>query len=216
MAQAFRAGTQLGTGIKFKMSYDAIIVLGRGISEGGVLPKISLESVYKAKELLLQGLAPRIIFCGKWSRHYNFVPKRTEANAMKALALEIGTPEDQIFIEDQSLDTISNLYYAKKKYLIPNNWRKVLLLTLHKNDKRALLMAEYILGPDYTIAGHSIDFEFPEDKADYILNTEKQKVRMLKEFMQNNNIKPGNHELLFKEHLRFIKEHDIKPTFKEK
>lgn len=189
------------------MKYDAIIVLGRGISKEGDLPETSIKSVRQAKDLLDQKVAPRAIFCGKWSRHYGYVPTRTEAEAMKALALKIGISEDQIYLEDQSLDTISNLYYAKKRYLIPNNWGSVLLLTLHEHDERALLMAKLILGPEYVIDGQSIDFEFPKDKIDYILDTEKEKVRILKKFVQDNQIEPGDHEKLFKEH-------NIPPTFK--
>ena len=195
------------------MKYDALLVLGRGISKEGNLPEMSIKSVEKAKELLDNGQVARIIFCGKWSRHFDFTPPTTEAAAMKELALKLGAQEDKLFIEDQSLDTISNLYYAKKRYLAPQNWRAILLLTLHENDERALLMARYMFGPEYEIEGVSIGYEFPSDKAEYILQTERDKVRIFKEFVESNHIEQGDDDRLFQEHLRYIEGHDIPPTF---
>lgn len=195
------------------MKYDLIVVLGRGISKEGILPPVSLKSVKIAKELLDKGLAPRVLFCGKWSRHFEYTPPITEAKAMSELAIKMGVSEKDIFLEDQSLDTISNFYYAKK-ILVQNNWKNILLLTLHKKDVRALIMAKYILGNDYKIDSHSIDFEFPEDKAAYILDTETKKVKLFKGFLRKNKIRPGEDEKLFEAHQKYIRENVIPPTFK--
>jgi uncharacterized SAM-binding protein YcdF (DUF218 family) len=197
------------------MPYDVILALGRGISKDGELPRVSVENVKVAKSLLEQRVAPRIVFSGRWSRHYAYTPVKTEAQAMKELAVELGVDPKDVVTETKSLDTVSNFYYLKKGVLEPNSWKKILLLTLHKEDERALLTGQYILGPEYEIEPYSIDYTFSLKKADYILETERKKVAILRDFISRNNIRPGDHEKFLKQHQAYIDEHDIPPTFKE-
>lgn len=197
------------------MKYDAILVLGKGIREDGSLPEMSVESIKAATNLLKKEIAPRLILCGKWSRHYLYEPARTEASAMKDLAISLGALEEKIFTEEESLDTISNFYYVKKRFLLPNNWKRILLLTLHKNDERAPMMAKYILGPSFICDSFPIGYNFPPDRLIAIKEIEKEKMLILKNFFKEHKIRPGDDEKIFQEHLRYIDSHNIKPTFRD-
>ena len=132
---------------------------------------------------------------------------------MKNLALSLGASEENIFLEEESLDTISNIYYAKKNLLQPNNWTRLLLLTLYKNDERALLTAHYVLGPSYVCDRLSVDYHFPPEKLEKIEKAETEKVRVLKDFLKDKAIAPGDHERIFQEHLGYIDSHQIESTY---
>jgi uncharacterized SAM-binding protein YcdF (DUF218 family) len=118
-------------------TYDAIIVLGRGISPEGEIPESAKATVQKAVQLHKDGVANYIIFSGKWSRSSSYIPPTTEAKAMSDYSKDLGLPEKSIILEEESLDTISNCYYIKTRILLAKKWISLLLITLHPVDKRA-------------------------------------------------------------------------------
>jgi len=197
------------------MNSKTLIVLGRGISKEGNLPPMSVRSVEKAQELLVGDRVGQVLFCGKWSRHFDYLPPKTEAAAMRELALSLGVPEERIFVEDQSLDTISNLYYAKKRYLAPNGWHDIMLLTMYETDERGVLVAKCMLGPAYAVEGVPMGYALPSEKAEYIVRTEREKVAIFRKFVRENQIEAGDDERLFREHQRYVAAHDLPATFRD-
>ncbi len=184
-------------------SYDVIAVLGRGVNSEGDIPKSVMAAILKAIDLYREGAAKKIIFSGKWSRHFDFTPPITEAQAMLNFALSKGLPKGTGIIEEESLDTLSNCYYIKTKQLIPNGWKKILLLKMFKNDDRAEFLMKQILGPEYIVDTLSIDFEFPPEKIASLQLIEPQKLANLKEFLKD--VTPGDHETIMKLHLNHLR-----------
>jgi len=181
--------------------YNAIIVLGRGISTDGKLPESAKSAIRKAIELVHEGLADIIVFSGKWSRHHDHTPPTTEARAGYAYAIEQGMHPDLGFIEEKSVDTLSNCYYIKTDILIPRHWHSVLLLTLRENDERAEFLLKKMLGPDYEVGVHCIHFAFSPETAQRLEQTEPEKTRRLKELLKD--IPDGNHEAIMRLHTEY-------------
>ncbi len=182
--------------------FDALIVLGRGISPTGELPNSVKGCIKKAAELYQDHIAPHIILSGKWYRHYDFVPPTTEAKAMSKLATELGVPPSAIFLEEDSLDTISNFYYIKTQILMPHQWHNVLLLVIPQNEGRPTYLMHKILGPDFLCETADVDFAFPTEKQADLLISERDKLAKLKEFL--HNVEDGDHETIFKMHNDYI------------
>ena len=187
------------------IKYDAVIVIGRGISQEGFLPDTSRACVEKSVDLYKAGITSNIIFSGKWSRHYTYIPPKTEAKAMSNLAIQFGLPEKAIILEEESLDTISNFYLIKTKILIPNNLKTVLLLKLNKNAGRAPFLMKKILGPEYLCESLSIDFDFPTERLKELELSEAEKLERLKVFLKD--IPEGDHETIMKRHLDYVRDH---------
>lgn len=186
-------------------NFDAILVLGRGISPTGELPKSAYACVEKAAELFSDGVAPRIIMSGKWARSFDYVPPCTESHAMKDLAVTLGVPAGAILIEDESLDTISNFYNVKTKFLTPNGWNRVLLLVLPALGSRPVYLMQKILGPEFTCDTAEVDFMFPPEKHAEKVKSEHEKLIKLQEFL--HDVSDGDHEAIFKMHMQYVAEH---------
>ena len=131
--------------------YDVIIVLGGGIDEQGAIPSNVALRVKEAVHLLNQNIASRIIMSGKWGYSAKYIPPRTEANAMKELAVQSGANSKAIFLEESSMDTLGNAYFCKTLFLITNNWRHVLVLVSDHHAQRTEYLFKKVLGPDYTL-----------------------------------------------------------------
>lgn len=130
---------------------DAIIVLGRGISQGGVLSPDSISRVEKAVELYSRGVAPKIIMSGSYSYHLDTPPPQTEAHAMKEIAIAYGVPKKDILEETKSKDTIGNVYFTKKLICEPNNWHDLTVIASDEHIARCRYLFEKIYGPSYVV-----------------------------------------------------------------
>lgn len=89
------------------MPSDVLVVLGARVLPGGV-PSGSLQArVEKAVELYQRGLAPRLIFSGGVG-----VNPPSEAQVMRALAVQLGVPAAACILEEQSHSTEQNARYS--------------------------------------------------------------------------------------------------------
>lgn len=177
-------------------TYDAILVLGRGIDQEGNIPDSAKDTVNKAVDLYKKGVSERIIFSGKWSYKYQGEYSTTEAEAMAEYARELGLPEDAILIENESDDTVTNVYFIKTKFLIPNNWRKVLLVTIEVIETRAFMILKKVLGPDYRCDVVVVDYKLPEDIREDVIRTESKKVEWTRK--SSKKFKDRDHESIYK------------------
>ena len=85
-----------------KENFEAILVCGTGINPDGSLTLSAIHNVKKSIELFLQKKAPLIVYSGKWAWNYNYIPSKTEASAMKNLAISLGINSKSILTEEES------------------------------------------------------------------------------------------------------------------
>ncbi|HET9425672.1 MAG TPA: YdcF family protein [Gemmatimonadaceae bacterium] len=140
---------------------SSLIVLGRGVRKDGSLGLIARARVDRALELFAMGVAPRVIFSGRSALMAEDIPAVTEAEAMAAYARAHGLPPVATFIEDQSRDTIGNAYFVRRRWLEPNGWKSIRVVTTDYHIPRAAWIFRKVLGPEYDVsfsAAHSDRF----------------------------------------------------------
>lgn len=71
---------------------------------------------------------------------------------MAAHARALGVPEEAILLEEESRDTIGNAYFVARRYLEPNDWRAIRIVTSDFHVPRTAWVFEKILGPDYDVS----------------------------------------------------------------
>jgi uncharacterized SAM-binding protein YcdF (DUF218 family) len=109
---------------------DLVVVLGGGLhSSGGLrseaeLDKYTYPRFYRGVQVFRENHAPKLAFCGGPNREGG----ETEGDTMKAMALRLGLPEDQILAETQSHTTFENLANLAR-LLPPGQGRRIGLVT---------------------------------------------------------------------------------------
>jgi uncharacterized SAM-binding protein YcdF (DUF218 family) len=131
---------------------DAIVVLGRGVRPDGSPGLIARARVDRALELFHLGVAPRVIFAGRSALMGDDDPAVTEAEAMVAYASTRGLPARASFVEDESRDTIGNAFFTWRRWLRPNDWRSIRVVTTDYHIPRAAWIFRKVLGPSYDVA----------------------------------------------------------------
>ncbi len=123
-----------------KRGFDAIIVLGAGVTKKGNLTRIARSRMGKAVELYQKGVAPRIVVSGK-----------REALAMRKYAVRKEIPGRCVFAENHSLDTIGNAFFTRKLFLEPGVWNRVVVVTSVFHVARAGFIFRKVLGKGYYV-----------------------------------------------------------------
>jgi uncharacterized SAM-binding protein YcdF (DUF218 family) len=111
---------------------DAIVVFAGGVGESGKARGGYQERVKQAVDLYQQGLASHVIF----SSGYAFVFR--EAKVMKELAVALGVPASEIFVETKAVDTHQNVIYVAE-ILQQHQWQSILLVSSPYHMRRAML-----------------------------------------------------------------------------
>jgi uncharacterized SAM-binding protein YcdF (DUF218 family) len=131
---------------------DAIVVLGRGVDPDGALPALAKQRVVRAAELFAWGVAPRLIFSGRCSLMTETEPPRTEAAAMAEYAIGLGIPRRAVILEEESRDTIGNAYFVLRRFLEPNDWMSIRVVTSDFHIQRTAWVFQKVLGLGYDVA----------------------------------------------------------------
>lgn len=116
---------------------DCIMVLGSGKAMRNRVP--SAVAAYQA------GRAPKIMMCGGIT---TTTPGHTvsEADHMSLTAIGMGVPDEDIWVENTSVNTIENILCAMlvlQREVMLNKVKRVLLVTAPFHMRRALQIARY-------------------------------------------------------------------------
>jgi len=121
---------------------DAIVVLG-GCTEVTQYPRVWPEvngagdRIFQAARIYKAGWAPVVITSGGQTRPNLNPAPLTESQAMAALLMEIGVPQEAIIEESQSLNTYQNVTNVHK-ILNQQGWQRVLVVTSAIHMPRAM------------------------------------------------------------------------------
>ena len=131
---------------------DALVVLGRGIDPDGSLPQLARQRVERAAELFAWEVAPRVIFSGRCSLMTDVIPACTEGAAMADYAVSLGLPRSAMLVEEESRDTIGNAYFVLRRYLEPNDWNSIRVVTSDFHIQRTAWVFQKVLGLGYDVS----------------------------------------------------------------
>lgn len=127
---------------------DCILVLGCGVKPDGRPSDMLYDRIKRGVELYKKGAAPKILMSGDHGRK-----DYDEVNVMKKYALNMGVPEEDIFMDHAGFSTYESLYRAKKIFQADN----VILVTQKYHLYRGLYIAEKLginalgIGADYHV-----------------------------------------------------------------
>jgi hypothetical protein len=131
---------------------DAIVVLGSTVNDDGSLPLHARQRAVRAAMLHAAGVAPRVIFSGRCNLTAAEPTAISEAAAMAVYAESLGTPREAMLLEEESRDTIGNAYFVGRKFLEPNGWSSIRVVTSDFHVPRTTWVFHKILGPDYDVS----------------------------------------------------------------
>jgi hypothetical protein len=141
--------------------YDAVLILGGGVREGGELPPWAQRRYDLALEL--QSGEPLVCLSAGTTHR---PPPLDEAGfpvfesvAGAQYLGSRGIPPDRLYIEAASWDTIGNAYFSKLLFVDPAGWRKLLVVTSEFHMPRSRAVFQWVYGMDAT---RSYDLQFAE------------------------------------------------------
>lgn len=111
---------------------DCIVVFAGGVGESGKAGQGYEERVKYAVELYRKGYARNLVF----SSGYAYAFK--EPLVMKALALSLGVPEQDIFLEEEAANTYQNVVLTSR-ILESRNWASAIFVSSPYNMRRVAL-----------------------------------------------------------------------------
>lgn len=138
---------------------DALVVLGRGVSDDGSLPLIARSRVERAVALYEQGVAPWLVFTGRCGLMQDAEPPVTEAAAMAMHAESLGVPRAAMLLESDARDTLGNAYFVWKRFMLTRDWWAIRVVTSDFHIPRAAWVFQKVLGPAYDVAFSSASSE---------------------------------------------------------
>ncbi len=114
------------------MTADAVVVLGAALTPAGVPgPALKRRMTHGVHVLNERGVAHLGVSGGVTG------PPPAEAEVMRALALDLGVPDERIVVEDRAVNTFENAVYTGR-IIRERGWRQVVLVTDSFHMPRAL------------------------------------------------------------------------------
>ena len=143
--------------------YDAIVILGGGVRDGGALPPWAARRY----DLALLRRTSEPMLCLSAGTFHRGLPSDEhglpifESVAGARYLTSHGVLPDQVLIEAVSWDTIGNAYYSRLLFADPFRWKKLLVITSQFHMPRSRAIFEWVYGMEP--AGFSLAFEAASD-----------------------------------------------------
>lgn len=170
---------------------DAIVVLGWGIEPDGTLSNLTVQRVKVWSQLLHEWKSKYLVMSGKFGFTLNYTPPRTEAVLMKELAESLWVPSEQIILEEESLDTIGNVFYVKTKVFLEKKWKSAYVVTSDFHISRTEMLFHRIFWPWYLFEYVKAPSWFTPEYLDTLAAREKKIVSITNKWL--SGIENGDH-----------------------
>jgi uncharacterized SAM-binding protein YcdF (DUF218 family) len=115
-------------------TFDVILVLGNPANNDGTIASVGRSRVLEGIRQYHAGAAPRLLMTGGAVKN-----KFAEGQVMRQFAISQGVPEDAVFAETQSRNTIQNAFYSYK-IMQAHNWTSVMVVSSPTHIRRASLI----------------------------------------------------------------------------
>ncbi len=132
---------------------EALVVHGHGLTPEEELDIQTIQRMDTALSAWHAGVAPNLAMSGGHSFMLSTPPTKSEAVVMRAYALRQGIPEENLHIEDKSLETVGNALFTKTDLALPNDWEHLVVVTSESHLPRTLKVYRHVFGNDFEIRG---------------------------------------------------------------
>ncbi len=152
----------------------------------------NLQIPVKCSNLLKEGYAPKILFCGGLGKITKDIFKKSEAEVYKDIALKEGISEKDILIENKSTNTGDN-FRVSLKILEDNNIKANKIIIVHGpfSERRTLSTAKIILkNRQLSITSPDMSFEEFLDYLEQNKHKEKEIVSIIVSDIQKMIVYP--------------------------
>jgi uncharacterized SAM-binding protein YcdF (DUF218 family) len=145
--------------------YDAILIPGGGVRQGGVLP--DYVAVRFERALVLAGNAFLVPLSAGTPHRPPPLDTRgfpiTEARAGADYLLARGIDRSRLLLEELSFDTIGNALFSRVIHAIPRQFRRILVVTSVFHMPRTEAVFRWVYGLDAPGLSCAVDFETVPD-----------------------------------------------------
>ena len=145
---------------------DAILILGNGLREGGVLPSWVRRHLDRAIQL---HKGEYVIALSAGTTHRP-PPLDTsgfpifESVAAAGYLMERGIPPDRILAETHSYDTIGNAFFSRVIHVEPRQMRRLLVIASDFHVARAEAVFRWVYGLEPRLVPYEVRFEAGSDR----------------------------------------------------
>ncbi|WP_372368301.1 YdcF family protein [Candidatus Uabimicrobium sp. HlEnr_7] len=126
------------------VKYEAIVVLGMALDEQDQLNQLAQARVILAVDYYHKYRCPVVVSGGG-------LTKKSEAQAMKEYLQILQVPQKDIFMEDESMETIGNAYFVKKNFIDNYKWKHIIVITSNFHIARAQQIFSNVIGKGINI-----------------------------------------------------------------
>jgi hypothetical protein len=145
--------------------YDAILVPGGGLREGGTLPPYAERRFDLA---LARESGEPIVPLSAWTPHRPVIlgpdgRMRFESTEGARYLIDRGFPAERIYCETTSYDTIGNAYFSRVQLAEPLGWRRLLVITSQFHMPRTEAIFRWVYGLD-AAEPYTLDFAASDDE----------------------------------------------------
>jgi len=131
--------------------YEAVIVLAGGVKPDKTLPAIPKARVDMGVKIFFEKKTPRLIFSGHFSFMFPNPLNLSESEAMRFYAISRQVPDESIITEDKSKETLGNAYFTKVDVAIPQQLKRLAVITSDFHIIRTEYLFGKVYGPDFQI-----------------------------------------------------------------
>lgn len=133
-----------------QQQFDTVIVLSQRTNPDGELSERTEERTCLGIEIFKENFVKNLTMSGGYEG--KIIPNiPTHAEAMSNFAMKNGIEIRNIFLEDKSLDTVGQAVFTKKYLAIPQEWKKILVVSSDYHIERVKEIFEFVYGDNYNI-----------------------------------------------------------------
>jgi|SRR3989344_1823599 len=192
------------------MKYDTVVLLSHKLNPDGSMTSQGISRLNGCVDLYRKNIASTITVSGNYTR------KRYDNNNVKDsdfyiyikdyLISKKNIPSKNVFLEMVSLDTIGNAVFTKKDIVLPNGWKKLIILSNDYHMNRVKKIFNFVFGDGYELLFYGVK----TDNNDIYLRTPEEEEDSLQFFLRNfKDVKAGDDarilERLYKFHSLYKK-----------
>jgi uncharacterized SAM-binding protein YcdF (DUF218 family) len=139
------------------------VVLGSGLNADGSPTTVTLLRAETAARFV-QDHAMKLILSGSRAPNDKGLHGNSEANAMAQVALSLGVAQEDLLLEDESYDTLTNAIFTARRYLSAMEPTVLFVVTSPFHTDRAVYIFQQVLGPQWTVVPHRAPEAPAEDR----------------------------------------------------